>query len=69
MSLKIKASTIAFHMQRLVDSSEAWEAIEKKDERSFRRICDKLRIPRKYVDSLERIAFSKDPVPNQWPWY
>jgi len=69
ITLKMKASTIAFYMQRIVDSPEAWEAIERKDESSFRKVCEKLRAPKKYVDSLKRIAFSEDPEPNQWPWY
>jgi len=68
MDLKIKASTIAFHIQRLADSSEAWEAVERKDKESFRKVCEKLKVPKKYVDSISRIAFSEDPEPTQWPW-
>lgn len=68
ITLKIKASTKAFYMQRLVDSPEAWEAVKEKDEGKFRKTCEKLGVPMKYVDGLKRIAFSINPVPNQWPW-
>lgn len=68
MASKIKASNMAYHIQKLVDSPETWEAVKRKDEKSFRGICEKLKVPEKYIDSLKSIAFSKEVGPNQWPW-
>ncbi len=65
MLLKVKASEMSFHLQRLANSSEAFEAVEKNDKVAFMEICKTLRIPVKYIRSLMSIVYSVDP--RQWP--
>ncbi len=67
-SIGMSASTRAFYLQKLADSTDAWEAVEEKDERKFRETCKKLSIPARYVENLRKVAFSQSAEPMQWPW-
>jgi hypothetical protein len=66
-NLKLGISEVAYHLERLSKSKAAREAVENKDERSFRKICQTLKVPQKHVDAIKNIVFSVSP--NQaWPW-
>lgn len=66
--IQLRASEVAYHLERLKASKTARKTVERRDEGSFRRACRRLRVPEKYVDSLVKIVFSSNPEPMVWPW-
>jgi hypothetical protein len=65
--MKLGIPEIAYYMERLSKSKAARDAVEKKDEASFRKICQTLNVPHKHVDAIKNIIFSVTPS-QAWPW-
>ena len=63
--LGIRAAKTAFYLQLLTTFPEAREAVTSGDKDAFAKICEKAKIPKRYIERLLNLVFSVDP--EQWP--
>ena len=66
--LDVRAAKTAFYLQRLTTFPEIREAVTSGDKDAFTKICEKAKIPKRYIDRMLNLVFSVEVA--QWPsWF